>query len=133
MNCKHKNITKVEVLWDYDGILYTVCKDCWLKTNIHSKVVFDETKTVEEYTPVYFFYKWNLVSYSRYLATWLKITDDLTLPENILWWSWAIKVFKPLKLLTKAHMKNILKDYNSWKQVVNKSILKYFESILDIK
>lgn len=111
--CNQENLIHHEVLGDYDGILYTSCKECWKKINVHTKKEFTHTKTLEEYSPIYQYNKWKLVWYSRHNAKGLNYYDDINLPENLLWWSYWIewnekKTFKPIKLLTKEHITSIL-------------------------
>ena len=122
---------RVEVMGDYDGILYHIYED-WTKKNIHCNIEFDEEKQREEYMPLYQFKDWKLVAYSRYKAEWLTIDDDINKWENLLWWSRGIywtqeMIFKPIKDLSIAHIKTILET----KQTNNKQYIKAFQNILD--
>jgi hypothetical protein len=135
MEHKCENWIYVEELWDYDWILYKKCKECWKKINTHTWIEFDFSLTREEYWLLYQFYKKELVWYSIYKASWLLVYEDLNFIENRLWWTrwvdWEWKlIFKPLKDLTKNHIKNIIKDYNNWKLKLKDEYLDYLNKRL---
>jgi hypothetical protein len=129
--CTHTNCTRVEVMWDYDGVLYTKCNDCWLMKNAHTGVEFDEILFKEPYWFTYQFKDGKLVWYSQYTAEWLYSLDDLTAIENQLWGSirdWK-RHFIALRNLEYPHILNILRDYNDWRMNVKPSYINYFNSI----
>lgn len=113
MWCQCKNITRVEVWWDYDGILYNECNDCGIMKNVHNWQLFNDSKTRWEYSPLYQYMWWELVWYSTCRAEGLSDEDDINLPENLLWWGRWINwdeevVFRPIKLLETSHIEAIL-------------------------
>ena len=126
--CNSTNIVHVEMMWDYDWVLYIECKDCQYKENRHTWKPFTIMKSKEEYWYTYFFWKdWKLNSYSIYPAEWLNVDDDLTLIENTLWGSrwedWTSPMmFRPIKHLSLSHIENILADWI----VMNEEMKQYF-------
>lgn len=130
--CEHKELIHVEVLWDYDWILYRKCKDCDYKVNDKTWVEFDTIKQIDEYSPCYQFKDWELVWFSIYKAKWLNIKDDLTITENKLWWTYWINwdeelSFITVKDITIPHIKNIL----NWQHNLNRELLLYFLNKLE--
>lgn len=127
----------VEVLWDYDGILYRETLN-GRKINVHTWIEFETYKTKEEYWLTYQFNSdWDLVGYSIYPAEWLTIDDDLNAIENQLWWNRWIDwrqplTFKPLKNMSYPHIKAILKDYSAGRLSVEPRMLAYFKSLKEI-
>ncbi len=114
MTCEHKNIINVEVLGDYDWVLYEKCNDCGYKKNVHTGIEFDKSKSRGEFSSLYQFDKdWKLVWYSRYKAEGLWFNDDINKWDNLLWWGrgkdWKSPlIFRPIKDLEVAHIKAIL-------------------------
>jgi len=103
----------MEVMWDYDWVLYEECKDCSYKKNRFTWIEFDVMKQRMEFTQAYQFNKWKLVWFSRHKAEGLNIDDDLNKWENLMWWTrwkdWKQEVlFKPIKELTIPHIKEII-------------------------
>jgi len=133
--CEHKNAIYVEVLWDFDWILYIDCKDCGKRINKHTQREFTVLKTKEQYWFNYFFLDGELNSYSVYTAEWLTEKDDLSLTENILWgtrWiDWTKPLhFIPIKDISISHIKAILEDNKKWMSV-GKDVLIYFNKKLE--
>ena len=129
--------SRVEVMGDYDGILYHKYTD-WTMMNVHTNVFFDETRTKEEYGFVYQFMKGKLVWLSRYKAEGLNIKNNLSLVENELWWTrWKTGrdelIYRPLKDMSYLHIKAILADLENGRQMrIEPRILAYFKSIKEI-
>lgn len=137
MSNEKKIAKRVEVLWDFDWILYHEYED-WTMYNVHCKQEFDEQRQVWQYTPLYQFLNWNLVAYSVYKAEWLTTEDDLSLPRNLLWWSKGKNgdqelTFRPLKNLEIDHLKEIIKwGYTNRKEYVE-AILEILSSVITLK
>lgn len=134
MSFKCKNIIRVEVLWDYDWILYHKCKDCWLMKNVHTWVVFDSTKSRWGFTPIYQYRNGELVGYSTGKAEWLSFDDDINEWGNLLWgWRWIDWkeeiLFKPIKSLSNEHIKSIL----SWGHTKDTEYIMALKEQLDIR
>lgn len=135
--CDSENIMWIEMSGDYDWVLMIKCRDCNKYCHRFLNIEVDENKNAEAFWLTYFFFKWNLVAYSLYPAKWLKIEDDLTLDINQLWGTntkWDIsKFFKPLKQLSKSHIKSIIRDQKSWKIHIKNKYLSILWDILNKK
>ena len=128
---------RYEVSWDYDVILYHEYED-WQLFNIHCNVEFDKWKQRTEFTPLYQFKNSKLVAYSTAKAEGLTIDDDLNLPKNLLWWTRGINgnqelIFRPLKDLDVAHLKEIIKWRHTQNDEYVSAILEILSSIITIK
>jgi len=114
--CNSTNIVHVEMMWDYDWVLYVECRECSYKENIHTWKSFTTIKSKQEYGLTYFFWEdWKINSYTRHNAEWLTVDDNLWLIENTLWGSrwkdWdSPMIYRPIKSLSVNHIKNILED-----------------------
>jgi len=109
--------SRVEVMGDYDGVLYHVFEDDTMQ-NVHTGVFFDETTERTQYSPLYQYKDWKLVWYSTYKAEWLTIDEDINEWQNLLWgwrgidWKQPI-VFKPIKSLSIPHIKSIIINWTT--------------------
>ena len=136
--CNHKNFKHIEYFWDYDGALVEECDDCGRKINRFTRVEFETAIQYPEYWMTYQFNKdWDLVGYSQWKASWLKVTDDLWLIENNLrgnrWIDWAKELtFIPLKDLTIPHIKNILMNVPTIKKEYKAYFLNRLEWVINI-
>ncbi len=136
--CECNNTRGVIVRGDYDWVLYKECNNCWKKENIHTWVIFDTWRQLFDYSPMYQFYKWELVWYSRYKAWWLNVNDDLSIWENLLWGNrgenWKKKVFfMPIKDLEIPHIRNILRDVKTIKPEYAEAMTKRLTEVINIK
>lgn len=111
-----KELTHHQVVWDYDGVLYTECCSCWEKRNVHTWIVFSEWRQISNYSPLYQYSDdGKLVWYSRWKAEGLTIDDDLLEWKHLLWWTRGEDcktelVFRPIKDLSIPHIKAILRE-----------------------
>lgn len=132
-----ESFKRVEVLWDYDWILYHQYED-WRCVNIHNGNTFYTYKTKEQYWLTYQFNKdWELNWYSTFKASGLNLEDDLNAIENQLWgqrwlrWDKELE-FRPIKEMSYLHIKNILRDYETGYLKIEPRMLAYFKSIIEI-
>lgn len=131
-------IKYIEVLWDYDGVLFEYDDEKDEYTNRFTKNIFKTYKQYPEYSLTYQFDKDGLLNgYSRYNAEWLTIKDDLSQTKNNLWgnrWEdWKQELyFKPLKELSIPHIKNILMNITNIKPEYKAYFLERLESVINI-
>lgn len=112
--CKHKNNIPFKNKADHSWILFYECQDCWVYSNRFTQKEFDDFVQIEEKWKLYQFKNWLLVWWGRYIAKWLSLSEDLRLPQNLLWadrWKYdRRRTYKPLKLLNNDELRLVTQD-----------------------